>query len=361
MSRVIRRPRAALAVLGMVALLFSGPAAATGARAHVEIASPIFGLATAPDGSILIADSGQGVLSMRKGALTLAVPLPGVDDVGAIGNGSFFALTGIGDPESDEDDDTRARLWRVSNGHVAELADLRAFEFAANPDGGDKDSNPFDLAILDGWGTLVADAGGNSVLVVSPRGIIDWVATLPEELSSTANLKEIVGCPDAPAQFVGFCFLPDMLPTQAVATSVALGPDGAAYVSELRGFPGPVEQSKIWRIAPGSHHAVCGIDPRCTVVADGFTSIVDLNFGPDGTLYVTEIDEASFMAIELGIGSLGGTVNACAWDGEFPLDCSEVVADHLPIPTATTVAGDGTVYVARWALVPGLAEVVPLP
>jgi hypothetical protein len=29
------------------------------------------------------------------------------------------------------------------------------------------------------------------------------------------------------------------------------------------------------------------------VVLDGLTSIVDLDFGPDGTLYVVELDEAS--------------------------------------------------------------------
>jgi hypothetical protein len=34
------------------------------------------------------------------------------------------------------------------------------------------------------------------------------------------------------------------------------------------------------------------------VVADGFTSIVDLTFGPDGTLYDVELDEASWAALE---------------------------------------------------------------
>ncbi len=108
---------------------------------------------------------------------------------------------------------------------------------------------------------------------------------------------------------------------------------------------------------------MCGVSPACTVVGSGFTSIVDLAFGPDGTLYVTEIDEASFMAIELtfffGIPDLlrGGTVNACepaSWT------CTELAAG-LPIPIAATVGTDGTVFAAIGALVPGGAQVIALP
>ena len=355
MSRVIRPPRAALAVMGVAALLLAAPAAA-GAKAQVDFASPLFGLATAPDGSLLVADAGQGVVAIKHGASTLAAPLPGITDVGAIGNGSFYATTGLGDAE------TGARLWRVSNGRVAEVADLGAFETAVNPDGIEPpDSNPFDLAVLNGGGVLVADAGGNSILYVDNRGAVDWVVTLPTELESTANAKSLVGCPNvADPEHAFVCGLPEQIPTQPVATSVAIGPDGAAYVSELKGFPGPLAASRIWRVEPGTFHAACGTDPGCEVVADGFTSIVDLSFGPDGTLYVTEIDESSFLAVELGgAGSTGGTVNACGW-GSFPLDC-EAIATGLSMPTATTVGGDGTLYATIRSLVPGMADVVRLP
>lgn len=354
MSRVIRRFRIAVAIVGVAALTMSGPTGAAGAKARVDIASPIFGLATAKDGSLLVADAGQGVLSIRKGVTTLAVPLPGVDAVEPIGNGSLFALTGGGE------DASSAKMWRVSNGRVAQFADLGAFEARVNPDGAQVDSNPFDLAVLNGGGALVADAGANDVLFVGQQGAVDWIATLPTELGETASIKSLLGCPDVSDPELAFvCDLPDQIPTEAVATSVVIGPDGAAYVSELKGFPGPLGQSRVWRITPGTFHAHCGTDPGCEVVADGFTSIVDLSFGPDGTLYVTEIDESSFAAIELGGAGSGGTVNACPW-GSFPLTCSEV-AEHLPMPIATTVGGDGKLYAAIWALVPGLAQVVALP
>jgi hypothetical protein len=92
-------------------------------------------------------------------------------------------------------------------------------------------------------------------------------------------------------------------------------------------------------------------------VADGFTSVVDLNFGPDGTLYVTELDEASWAAIELGGPSLGGTINACAPD---TWACG-VVATGLPMPMSSTIGGDGVLYALLLGLVPGAAEVVALP
>ena len=147
------------------------------------------------------------------------------------------------------------------------------------------------------------------------------------------------------------------MPAQAVSTSIAIGPDGAYYVGELKGFPAPTGESRIWRIEPGTRHADCAVSPACAVVADGFTSIVDLTFGPDGTLYVVELDEASWLAVEIGFGMAGGTVNACdtsTWT------CTEA-ATELPMPIAAAVNRTGTVHVAINALVPGAAGVEALP
>jgi hypothetical protein len=92
-------------------------------------------------------------------------------------------------------------------------------------------------------------------------------------------------------------------------------------------------------------------------VADGFTSIIDLAFGPDGTLYVVELDEASWFAVEHGAGMAGGTVNAC---DSSTWTCADV-ATGLPMPVATALDRAGTVHVAINALVPGAAEVITLP
>lgn len=349
-----RRAFAAVLIL-VLSLMAAGPALAAPVVPSYTFAGALFGLAAAPDGSLLVADSGAGIVSLRNGAGSLVASLPGVDDVAPIGVGDMFAITGKGDAPSS------GKLYRVSNGNTRMIADLSAYEAAANPDGGEVDSNPFDVAALSGGKALVADAGGNDLLIVDQQGKVDWVATLPTELTSTANLKSLINCPTPPAPLAFACGLPPMMPTQAVATSIAIGPDGAYYVGELKGFPGPVGVSKVWRIEPGTLHAQCGTSPACKVVADGFTSIVDLAFGPDGTLYVVEMDEASFLSAELnefGVTGkmLGGTVNACdsnTW-------ACHVVAGGLTLPLAAAVSKDGTLYATVNALMPN-AQVVTLP
>ena len=93
-------------------------------------------------------------------------------------------------------------------------------------------------------------------------------------------------------------------------------------------------------------------------MATGFTSVVDLTFGPDGTLYVVELDEASWAAVEFGVGALGGTVNAC---NPTTWTCSQV-ATGLPIPIGAAVDRHaGEVYVTINSLVPGAARVIKLP
>jgi hypothetical protein len=321
--------------------------------------TPVFGMETAPDGSLLVADFGQGIVQLKKGVGKLVAELPMVTDIAPVGSGTMFAITGGGGAEMGYS------LYRVSRGGVQPIADLSAFETAVNPDGFADDSNPFEVVALTEETALVADAGGNDLLIVDELGNVDWIAVLPMEVVSTENAKSLIGCPTPPEELPDFikatCGLPDAIPAQPVATSVAIGPDGAYYVSELKGFPAPLGESRIWRIEAGTLHAPCGESPACSVVADGFTSIVDLKFGPDGTLYVTEIDEASWLAVELvpffGPDILGGgSVNAC---DVSDWTCTEV-ATELPILLATSVAGDGVLYAAIWTLVEELFAIVPL-
>lgn len=332
--------------LAVIAALFVVAVTVPIAAAVYPFETPVFGLAVAPDGSLLAADAGSGIVEIRGGRFAQVAPLAGVTDVAPIGRGDMFAITSPGFGGE-------GRLYRVSRGSVREIADIEAFEATVNPDGGIIETNPFDVVVLTGGHALVADAAGNSLLIVDPQGRVDWIATFPDELVSTDNAKQIFGCPGSGAPP---CALPPQIPAQAVATSIAIGPDGAFYVGELKGFPAPTGESRVWRVEPGARHAVCGSSPACQVVADGFTSIVDLAFGPDGTLYVVELDEAAWLAMDEGVG-VGGSVNACdpgTWT------CQQI-ATGLPMLTSAAVARDGTVYVVTNALVPGAAEVSPLP
>jgi hypothetical protein len=305
----------------------------------------------APDGSLLVADAGAGIVELRNGAGALVAGLPGVTDIAPIGRGNMFALRG-GGPGL-----TTGALFRVSRGSTRLIVDLYQWEADNNPHPAAVDSNPFDVEEINGGAVLVADAGGNDLLIVDRNGRTDWIAVFPDEMVSTANIKSLAGCPTPIPELAFACGLPPSLPAQPVSTSVAVGPDGAYYVSELKGFPAPTESSRIWRVEPGARHADCATSSACSIVGTGFTSIVDLTFGPDGTLYVVEIDEASWAAVEFGVGALGGTVNACdptTWV------CSEV-ATGLPIPVGLAVdhrAGER--YVTINALIPGQARVIRL-
>lgn len=313
-----------------------------------ELTSPLFGLATAPNGDILVADAGAGIVGLN-GATDII--LPGVSDMSPIGGGSMWATEGItGSPG----EDTGQALYRVSKGGKWLVADLFEFEDINNPDGQAVDSNPFDVQSLGGRAALVADAGANDLLRVNNQGKIDVLAIFPNEMVSTSNVKELLGCPAGPP---GICGLPDMIPGQAVPTSIAIGPDGYYYVGELKGFPAPAGASNIWKVSPDASGAMCGTSPDCVKVFDGgFTSIIDLAFDAKGNLHVAELDEQSWFAVEvLGPGAIaGGTINSCDLTS---LSCTEV-ATGIPILTAITFGKDGTLWATKNALIPGLAEVI---
>ncbi len=323
----------------------SGLAAGSAAAAPSDFAGALFGVTTARDGSLLVADDGQGIVRVN-GRASLVARLPGVVDVALRSGGGLWAITS-GEPGDQ-------KLYRVVDGRPILVANLYAFEAKRNPDAGEINSNPFDVADLGHGRALVADAGGNDVLKVNRHGKVKLVAVLPNEVVSTANAQKIAGCPDAPPDFAFVCDVPTM-PAEPVPTSLAIGPDGAFYVGELKGIPAPIGESRVWRIERNARNARCGRSPRCSVALDGFTSIIDLAFGPDGRLNVAQIDDASWLALEAGQAA-GGSVHACAL---ATLNC-ETVVSGVPILTAITYRPNGSLWGTRNAFIPGAADVVRL-
>jgi hypothetical protein len=308
---------------------------------------PLFHMATAPNGELLVADASSGIVGIRSGVIGSTSALPGVTGVSPIGRGSMWATTG-GAPDATADNGQG--LHRVSHGTSRKIVNLFAFENANDPDQMGVDSNPFDVLSLGGHAALVADAGANDLLRVNNQGDIAVLAIFQNEIVSTDNIKALAGCP-SPAPF---CGLPALLPAQAVPTSVEIGPDGNIFVAELKGFPAPTNESNIWRVSPGANRAQCGTSPDCVKVFDGgFTSIIDLAFGPDGRLYVLEFDERSWAAVEIFGMPTGGTINAC----DLTSASCVVVASGIPVPTAISFGKDGTLWATRNALTLGGAEV----
>lgn len=344
---------------GLVALAVSYVLVSTSSPLAADgFSGPVFGITTAPNGDILAADAGAGISQFKNGKVTLDKAFSGANDLSALGRSSWWVVHGASG-EGGQGADTGQGIFRISRGKTRKLANLYEFEVANNPAGGPVESNPFDVEALSGGYALVADAAGNDLLRVDDEGQVWVVATIQGGLVSTDNIKQLFNCPLGPPNF---CNLPAMIPAEPVPTSVAVGPDGYYYVGELRGFPAPTGASRIWRIEPDASWAECGgaiPDPDCEVVFDGgFTSIIDLAFGPDGLLYVVELDENSWFATNLPPQALaGGTINACDVD---TLACA-VVAHPMPMPTAITFGKDGTLWSTSMALVPGAATIVEVP
>lgn len=218
------------------------------------------------------------------------------------------------------------QLYKISSsGHVRAVADISAYEAAANPDGGAFDSNPNSVTDASGR-RFVVDAGGNSLLQVHRSGEISTVAVFPDRLV------------DAPPGMG----LPDQLPMQAVPTNVVVGPDGALYVSQLTGFPFVPGAARVYRVERGS---------APEIYADGLTNVTDLAFDRHGNLYVVE-----FAANGLLSGDPAGALIKIRRDGSR----KTVLSEGLVNPYGVAIGRHGDIYVSNHGGSAGLGEVLRL-
>ncbi|MBW3612368.1 MAG: ScyD/ScyE family protein [Chloroflexi bacterium] len=356
-GRAIRR----LFVAMMAAALVTAPSSAAAAEEY-HFDAIVFDIAAAPGGGILVADAYGGTIhEIRRGtsAPLASVPLPdtgvfptGVNGLAAIGRGNFFATTGGGDLAAG------AKLWRVSPGGARMVADIEAFEAAHDPDafagprwkdqrceatGGfsaGPQSNPYHLSALSGGEALVADAAGNTLLSARTDGQIEVVAVFTPPVAGG-------GASTDPAHWMSLFSLEDGTTcyVQPVPTSVAIGPDGAYYVGELTGATPDLADapglSRVWRIAPGARNVTCP-SAACQVVLSGLTSVIDVEFGPDGALYVVEWDAAGWLSALFGVGA-GGTVQRC----DVGAGSCAVMAGGLALPGAIAFDAAGTAWIVE--------------
>ncbi|MBB5058045.1 glucose/arabinose dehydrogenase [Granulicella aggregans] len=133
--------------------------------------------------------------------------------------------------------------------------------------------------------------------------------------------------------------------------------NGDFFVGNLGLFPITPNSSKILTLTRNwFHDPAPGLDPspelqKLKVAGSraGFTTIVGVDFGPDGLLYVLEFSP------EAGYPTPGtGKVVRLKRDGEI-----EEVATGLTVPTAMTFGPDGHLYVSNLgAAAPGAGEIV---
>jgi hypothetical protein len=250
----------------------------------------------------------------------------GPHDVSFLGLGSAFVTIGYGGNPANRVPDFGsagahfARLIRLTaDGNWSFVADLGGYEDAANPTGDEVDTNPYAVLALPGR-QIVADAGANAL----------------NQMTANGNLSTLAVFPDGVAEAPGFLGLPPgtLIPMDTVPTSVAQGPDGHFYVGQLTGFPFPVGGAKIFRVPPHGGPA--------TVIAEGFTAVIDVAFAPDGSLYVLEIAKNGLLEAFINNDWTGALVRL-APDGTR----TEVAAGRFFAPGGLAVSADGTVYVTN--------------
>ncbi len=199
------------------------------------------------------------------------------------------------------------RLLKVGPaGRLSGVYPIKRIECRTNPDKQDVNPNPYGVLALGNGHELVADAGANTLLDVNGR---------------KASVLAV---------------LPPSKGRQSVPTSIALGPDGAYYVGGLDEGLGK-GGARVFRVAPGS---------KPTVFRKGFTNITGVAFGPDGSLYVTQMTTAGLEA-----NKPAGSVVKVAPDGTR----TELGKGALFFPQGAAVDATGGVYVSNWSVLPGKA------
>jgi hypothetical protein len=260
------------------------------------------------------------------------------------GRRSFFATSGGLDLAAG------AGVWHVSGGTARLVGDIEAFETENDPDAFEgpqwKDpaceedpaqgftagpqSNPYHLAALSGSTVLVADAAGNALLSAKKNGDVDWVAVFTSPTDENGAYRFLKPALNEPSIE---CYV------QPVPTSVAVGPEGDYFVGELTGAPATPGWSRIWRIKGGATNVTCP-SGDCEVAVEGLTSVIDLEFGPDGSLYVVEYDANGWLAATAFGNAAGGAIKRC----DVEAGTCAVVASGLSFPSAITFDQRGTMW-----------------
>jgi hypothetical protein len=306
------------------------------------------GLAIGPEGALYVVEAGRGgsgpcqvVRGLSRcygasGAVSrywhgtqerVATGLPsyagsdneatGPHDISFQGRGGAFITIGLtGDPRVVRDgfgpggDLFGTLVQAPASGRWRVVADISAYEVTANPDGNVIDTNPYGV-LAEPSKHIVTDAGGNSLLQVGANGDISTLAVFPAR----------------PARS-----------TDAVPTSVVRGPDGAYYVGELTGVPFAEGAARVYRVVPGQ---------APTVFLSGFKTIIDLTFGPDGSLFVLQhATGATFF------GGPGQLIRVA------PNGTRTVVVNDLSRPSSVVVDDDGTIFISNRGTSVGTGEVL---
>jgi len=276
------------------------------------------------------------VTGLPSQANTLGRMANGPDHIAMLGLGTASLTIGLFQPVAIRDayPELGGLGWLARfepSGEWRFVADLAAYEAANNPDGGTIDSNPYGLIAMPDRHVLT-DASGNSLLQVDANGNISTLAVFQSRHS------------DPPRS------------TDAVPTSVAIGPDGAYYVGELSGAPYVVGAANVYRVVPGESPRLFRPEDACL---GGFTFVVDIAFDPQGNLYVLQYGSSAGLA---GQGLLIRVTPDASQPGDicaqYRAGTRTTIVEGLFQPTAVAIGPDGALYISNYGNYPHDGQVV---
>lgn len=213
------------------------------------------------------------------------------------------------------------------------IASLGDFEERYNPDKKDKECDPFDLALRNGY-AYATDAGANDLLRANLRN---------GELTLYASFAQLPNPLYNPQQATSFQNRPERDP---VPSGITIGPDGAFYVALLAGYPFPSGESGIWRLEDKNGNGTA-LDPgEKRMVVNGLTCAVGVAFDAKGNMYTSEYS-LDFLK------NVPGRI--CQIRNE---KCAVTLTDKVISPTSILVIGD-YLYFSQEFL--GLVGRLPLP
>ncbi len=352
----MKRARLSLVCAALAALVAAAPAAA--ASPFHTIASGLLnprGLALGPNGRLYVAEAGVGagtdktalgptgriiailrpgkanprIHTIRTGIISIGnqsgSDTEGVDGISVDKHGTIWAIIG-GSAKLGGNPKLGQLLQINQDGSSSAFANVgdRGYHFTTNhpeldPGGQFPDANPYGVVV--GGHHYVVDAGANTLNRVNSDGRVQVIA-----------------------------YFPNTNAADAVPTCVTWGPDGALYIGTLALvdslFAGPPHPAAIiYRVDPSQAHPgnINSITTIATVWAKGFWPIHGCTFGPDRSLWVSEI--------VTGVGAQGpngGALVRVPWDHPRNLSMRTTYGEgRLDGAGGVAVAKDGTVYVAN--------------